>query len=94
MCRYMMDKLYSQCERALVSGVMVSCSNIFDLARIAMNFSCFSHSADSIMEKCARFLKTEISRNFRILKEFDKEDYDIFQVWNEGINIILFDCSL
>ena len=75
-----MEKLRKQCETALVSGVMVTRENIFDLARLAMNFSCFQHPSETIMDKCARYLKLEIPKNFSILKEFGKEDYDIFQV--------------
>ena len=75
-----MEKLRKQCETALVSGVMVTRENIFDLARLAMNFSCFQHPSETIMDKCARYLKLEIQKNFSILKDFGKEDYDIFQV--------------
>ena len=75
-----MDKLRAVCESALVAGVMVNTDNIFELSRLALTFSCFSKPANSILEKCARFLRKEISRDFGILKRFGREDYDIFQV--------------
>ena len=75
-----MEKLKKQCESALVSGVMLTRDNIFDLARLATNFSCFQHPSETILDKCARYLKVEIPKNFSILKEFGKEDYEVFQV--------------
>ena len=50
------------------------------LARICLDYSCFSRPAEIILAKCARFLKVEISRNFGFLKLLGKEDYEIFQV--------------
>ena len=78
--RYIMDKLRAVCESALVAGVMVNTENIFELSRLALSFSCFSKPANNILEKCARFLRREIARDFGILKRFGREDYDIFQV--------------
>ena len=75
-----MEKLRKQCESALVSGVMVTKENIFDLARVATNFSTFEHPSETIIEKCARYLKLEIPKNMSILKEFGKDDYEVFQV--------------
>ena len=75
-----MDKLRAVCESALVAGVMVNTENIFQLSRLALTFSCFSKPANNILEKCARFLRKEITRDFGILKRFGREDYDIFQV--------------
>lgn len=77
---YLMEKLRKQCESALVSGVMINRDNIFDLARLASNFSCFQHASETIMDKCARYLKLEIPKNISILKEFGKEDYEVFQM--------------
>ena len=76
----MMDKLRTLCESALVAGVLVNRENIFKLARLALEYSCFSKPADNLLGKCAKFLKREISRDFGILKRFGREDYDIFQV--------------
>ena len=56
-------------------------SYVFQLARVAMEYSCFSRPAETILAKCARFLKIEITRNFGILKLLSKDDYEIFQVW-------------
>ena len=53
---------------------------MFQLARVAMEYSCFSRPAETILAKCARFLKIEITRNFGILKLLSKDDYEIFQV--------------
>ena len=53
---------------------------MFQLSRVAMEYSCFSRPAETILAKCARFLKIEISRNFGILKLLSKDDYEIFQV--------------
>ena len=53
---------------------------MLQLARVAMEYSCFSRPAETILAKCARFLKIEISRNFGILKLLSKDDYEIFQV--------------
>ena len=54
------------------------------LARICLDYSCFSRPAEIILAKCARFLKVEISRNFGFLKLLGKEDYEIFQVSTFG----------
>ena len=84
----MMDKLRAVCESALVSGVLVNSDNIFELSRLALNFSCFSKPSNNILEKCARFLRKEISRDFGVLKRFGREDYDIFQVKSLGTSLI------
>ena len=94
----MMEKLMSQCEAALMSGVLVTKENIFQvvnsnsnpifvtwniisqLAKISLEYSCYSRPAETILAKCARFLKMEISRNFGVLKLLGKDDYEIFQV--------------
>ena len=68
-----MEKLRKQCESALVSGVMVNRDNIFDLARLVSNFSCFQHPSETIMDKCARYLKLEIPKNITILKNLGKK---------------------
>jgi len=77
---YMMEKLMSQCEAALMSGVLVTKENIFQLAKISLEYSCYSRPAETILAKCARFLKMEISRNFGVLKLLGKDDYEIFQI--------------
>ena len=60
---------------------------MFQLARVAMEYSCFSRPAETILAKCARFLKIEIARNFGILKLLSKDDYEIFQVATLPISI-------
>ena len=85
-----MDKLRTLCESALVAGVLVNRENIFKLSKLALAYSCFSKPADNLLEKCARFLKREISRDFGILKRFGREDYDIFQVKFQNLNIIQY----
>ena len=83
-----MDKLRTLCESALVAGVLVNRENIFKLARLALEYSCFSKPADNLLGKCAKFLKREISRDFGILKRFGREDYDIFQVKFQNLTLI------
>lgn len=82
---YLMEKLRKQCESALVSGVMVTKENIFDLARVATNFSTFEHPSETIIEKCARYLKLEIPKNMSILKEFG-----VFIPWYQHISYTAF----
>ena len=75
-----MEKLRCLCESALMAGVVINGENMFKLSKLAVEFSFFSRPADNLLEKCANFLRREISRDFGILKRFGREDYDIFQV--------------
>lgn len=85
-----MDKLKRLCESAIVSGVTVNRDNMFNLARLAANYSCFPLASKSLLDKCAKFLKVEVPKNFSILKEFGRDDFDTFQMLvthGEGLNL-------
>ena len=75
---------YYYCHKCVPSGclkiLLFMALLMFQLARVAMEYSCFSRPAETILAKCARFLKIEISRNFGVLKLLSKDDYEIFQV--------------
>ena len=48
--------------------------------RYGKEFACFSSVSNALLSKCAKFLKYEVSRNYRILSEFQKDDFELFQV--------------
>ena len=75
------ENMFPVKHECLPAGLRFYCTfNMFQLARVAMEYSCFSRPAETILAKCARFLKIEIARNFGILKLLSKDDYEIFQV--------------
>jgi hypothetical protein len=50
------------------------------LFRIAKAYGCFGQPSETLLGKCAMFLKVEVVRNYSILANFQKEDFDLFKV--------------
>ncbi|XP_023341845.1 uncharacterized protein LOC111711681 isoform X1 [Eurytemora carolleeae] len=60
---------------------------MYSVARYGKEFACFSSVSNALLSKCAKFLKYEVSRNYRILSEFQKDDFELFQMlvgWGSG----------
>jgi len=82
-----MEKLKKLCEAALSSGVRVTRENLFDLARLAGEFSCLQPAAGNLLTKCSKFLRQELPKDFGILCDFDREDFETFQVLSQLQNL-------